>query len=59
VDKESKAELARLMIVDLPTEIGMSPLMVCAERLAQSLARVYAGEAETLDLPLPALPLEQ
>jgi CRISP-associated protein Cas1 len=59
VDKESKAELARLMIIDLPTKVGVSPLMVCAERLAQSLARIYAGEAETLDLPLPALPLEQ
>jgi len=59
IDRESKTELARIMIVDLPTEIGMSPLMTCAERLAQSLARVYAGEAEALDLPLPALPLER
>jgi CRISPR-associated protein Cas1 len=59
VDKESKAALARLMIIDLPTEIGLSPLMTCAERLAQSLARVYAHEVGTIDLPLPALPLEQ
>jgi CRISPR-associated protein Cas1 len=59
VDRDSKAELARIMIVDLPTDIGMSPLMTCAERLAQSLAKVYAREAESLDLPLPALPLEQ
>jgi CRISPR-associated protein Cas1 len=59
IEKESKAELARVMIVDLPTAAGMSPLMICAERLAQSLARIYAGEAAALDLPLPALPLEQ
>ena len=59
VDRDSKAELARIMIVDLPSAIGMSPLMICAERLAQSLAKIYAREAESLDLPLPSLPLEQ
>lgn len=59
VDPDSKTELARLMVIDLPTELGRSPLMTCAERLAQSLARVYAGEAASLDLPLPSLPLEQ
>jgi CRISP-associated protein Cas1 len=59
VDRDSKAELARLMVVDLPTELGLSPLMTCAERLAQSLARAYADEADSLDLPLPSLPLEQ
>jgi len=46
------------MVLDLPTELGLSPLMVCAERLAQSLARAYAGESDKLDLPLPARPLE-
>jgi CRISP-associated protein Cas1 len=59
VDRDSKAELARIMVVDLPTDLGMSPLMTCAERLAQSLAKVYARGAESLDLPLPSLPLEQ
>jgi CRISP-associated protein Cas1 len=58
VDRDSKAALARIMVIDLPTNVGLSPLMVCAERLAQSLARAYAGEADELDLPLPALPLE-
>lgn len=58
VDREAKAALARIMVVDLPTESGLSPLMVCAERLVQSLARAYAGEESALDLPLPALPLE-
>jgi CRISPR-associated protein Cas1 len=59
VDRDSKVELARIMIVDLPTDVGMSPLLTCAERLAQSLAKVYAREAESLELPLPSLPLEQ
>jgi CRISPR-associated protein Cas1 len=58
VDRETKAALARIMVVDLPTNVGLSPLMVCAERLAQSLARAYAGEGDELDLPLPVRPLE-
>lgn len=58
VDRDAKAALARIMILDLPTNYGLSPLMVCAERLAQSLARAYAAEDDTLDLPLPSLPLE-
>lgn len=57
VDRASKSELARIMVIDLPTSAGLSPLMTCAERLAQSLARAYAGDGETLDLPLPPLPL--
>jgi CRISPR-associated protein Cas1 len=58
VDRDAKAALARIMVLDLPTEMGLSPLMVCAERLAQSLARAYAGEADKLDLPMAARPLE-
>jgi CRISP-associated protein Cas1 len=58
VNREAKATLARTMILDLPTNLGMSPLMVCAERLAQSLVRAYAGGSDKLELPLPARPLE-
>lgn len=58
VDRDAKAALARIMTIDLPAAEGVSPLMTCAERLAQSLARAFAGEAPTLDLPLPSLPLE-
>ncbi len=58
VDRDSKTALARIMVVDLPTSVGLSPLMVCAERLAQSLCRAYAAEGDTLDLPLSPLPLE-
>ncbi|MBC6406545.1 MAG: type II CRISPR-associated endonuclease Cas1 [Rhodospirillales bacterium] len=57
VTGEAKAELARLMIVDLPTKEGMSPMMTAAERLAQSLARAFAGEEARLALPLDRLPL--
>lgn len=58
VTRGVKATLAHIMVTDLPTSIGLSPLMVCAERLAQSLARIYAGESPSLDLPLPPRPLE-
>lgn len=58
VDPGAKTALARIMVIDLPTTFGMSPVMTCAERLAQSLARAFAGEAKQLDLPLPSLPLE-
>lgn len=58
VNKDTKLELARIMVLDLPTSAGLSPLMVCAERLAQSLAKAYAGEGGKLELPLPSRPLE-
>ena len=58
VDRDAKTTLARVAILDLPTAAGMSPVTVCAERLAQSLARAYAGEGDgALDLPLSRLPL--
>lgn len=57
VDTQSKAALARVMVIDLPTELGVSPLMTCLERLASSLAAVYSGEADRLLLPKPGLPL--
>jgi CRISP-associated protein Cas1 len=58
VDADTKRALARIMILDVPTNQGQSPLMTCAERLAQSLAHAFAGEADRLELPLPLLPLE-
>lgn len=57
-DRDTKPELARVLAVDLSTPDGMSPVGACLNRLAQSLARAYAGEARGLDLPRPALPLE-
>ncbi|MDE2773170.1 MAG: type II CRISPR-associated endonuclease Cas1 [Gemmatimonadota bacterium] len=57
VTHDAKAVLARVMILDLPTAAGMSPVMVCIQRLTQSLARVYGGEGNALDLPMPRLPL--
>jgi CRISPR-associated protein Cas1 len=57
VSPEAKSALARVMVIDLPTEEGLSPLMTCLERLAGSLAKAYGGEGNRLVLPKPGLPL--
>jgi CRISPR-associated protein Cas1 len=57
VTSETKAALARVMVIDLAADEGASPLMTCLERLAASLARAYAGDADRLVLPRPGLPL--
>ena len=41
----------------MPTALGVTPVMVCMQRLATSVAQVYLGERNKLDLPLPGLPL--
>lgn len=57
ITSDAKAALARTMIIDLPTADGLSPVMTCLERLANSLAKAYAGEADRLILPKAGLPL--
>lgn len=53
VDRDSKRELAMLMYQDFSTNFGTSPLMLCIERLATSLAKVYLQEREELEIALP------
>jgi CRISPR-associated protein Cas1 len=57
VCSEAKGALARMMVIDLPTEEGLSPLMTCLDRLANSLAKAYGGESDRLVLPRAGLPL--
>ena len=57
VTPETKAALARIMVVDLAAEEGASPLFTCLERLAGSLVKAFAGEGARLVLPKPGLPL--
>lgn len=54
---QTKRALVRMLYEDMQTDAGATPVMVCTQRLAVSLARVYAGERERLDLPLPGMPL--
>lgn len=57
VTPETKRALVRTLYDDMQTEAGATPVMACAQKLATSLAQVYLGEREKLDLPLPGLPL--
>lgn len=57
VTPETKRALVRTLYDDMQTDAGATPVMVCAQKLAVSLAQVYLGEREKLDLPLPGLPL--
>ena len=58
VDPTTKPALARVLITDMSTPEGVSPVGVCLQRLALSLARCFSGEADRLDLPRRVLPLE-
>lgn len=58
VTPESKRELVRTLYDDMQTSAGATPLIVCTQKLAVSLAQVFMGERNKLDLPLPGLPLD-
>ena len=53
-----KRALVRVMYDDMQGSSGATPVMSCIHALAVSLAMVYIGERDNLDLPLPGLPLE-
>jgi len=58
-DAEVKPETKRLLVStlysDMQSEAGVSPVIVCMQNLAISLAQCYLGERDKLDLPLPSL----
>lgn len=57
VSPETKRALVRTLYDDMQTSTGATPVLVCAQRLATSLAQVFMAERDKLDLPLPGLPL--
>jgi CRISPR-associated protein Cas1 len=57
ITPETKRSLVRTLYDDMQTNSGATPVMACMQRLAVSLAQVYLGERDKLDLPLPGLPL--
>ena len=57
ITPESKRALVRTLYDDMQTSAGATPVMVCAQKLATSLAQVFMEEKDKLDLPLPGLPL--
>lgn len=57
ITPDTKRALVRTLYDDMQTNIGATPVMSCIHKLAISLAQVYLGERERLELPLPGLPL--
>ena len=57
ITPETKRALVRTLYDDMQTDRGATPVMVCIQKLATSLAQVYLGERDKLELPLPGLPL--
>jgi CRISP-associated protein Cas1 len=57
VSPQSKRALVRTLFDDMQTALGATPVMVCTQKLAVSLAQVYTGERDKLELPLPGMPL--
>ena len=57
ITPETKRALVRTLYDDMQTSHGSTPVMVCVQKLAVSLAQVYLGEREKLELPLQGLPL--
>ena len=53
VTPETKKALALVMCADMQTSAGATPIMVCTQRLAVSLAQAFLGGRQELDLPLP------
>ena len=58
LDKAVKRALVQCLYADMHTSAGATPVMVCMQKLAVSLAQVYLGERRELELPLPGLPLD-
>lgn len=57
VTPDTKRVLVRSLYEDMQTDTGITPTTVCMQRLAVSVAQVYVGERDKIDLPLPGLPL--
>lgn len=58
VDRETKPHLARVLVIDMSTSEGVSPVGLCLQRAALSLVRCFAGQAQVVELPRRTLPLE-
>ena len=58
IKPDVKRALVKVLYDDMQSSIGATPVMSCIHRLAISLAQVYLGERDRLDLPLPGLPLD-
>lgn len=58
LDAITKRSLVEALLVDLDAPWGTSPVGVCAQRLATSLALTLTGERTFLEFPKPQVPTE-
>jgi CRISPR-associated protein Cas1 len=54
LDRSAKTAIVRALFIELETDAGATPIQVCLQRLASSLAQVFTGEQAGLDLPKPS-----
>lgn len=57
ITPQTKRALVRTLYYDMQSTAGATPVLVCMQNLATSLAQVYLCQRKKLDLPLPGLPL--
>lgn len=57
VTPDTKRALVHTLYDDMQSSAGATPVMVCMQKLATSVAQAYLGQRDRLDLPLPGLPL--
>lgn len=57
VTPDTKRALVHSLYEDMQTDTGATPVLVCTQKLATSLALVYLGKRKNLDLPLSGFPL--
>ena len=54
VTPEAKRRLVKTLFLDIDTERGTTPLAICIQRLASSLAELFLGERKELEIaPAP------
>lgn len=57
VNEQTRRVLVHVLYDDMQTASGVTPMTVSIQRLATSLAQVFMGEKNRLELPLPGLPV--
>lgn len=57
VTPETKRALVSPLYNDMQSDLGATPVMVCMQKLAISVAQVCLAQREKPELPLPGLPV--
>lgn len=58
ITPSTKRHLVHSLFADMHTLAGITPVSSCIQQLATSLALIYVGDRDKLELPLPRLPID-